>query len=110
MQLFEDRERAFEAKFAHDEEFQFLVKARRDKLFASSVSGQLRLPDHEAGELTATALAVQDGPGHDSNLLGLAAKVLIAHGHRADTAELMALLEDCGKQAKQQLLAAPLPE
>jgi hypothetical protein len=34
MTTFEDRERAFEAKFAHDEEFRFLVTARRDKLFA----------------------------------------------------------------------------
>lgn len=32
MNNFEDREKAFEAKFAHDEELRFKVDARRDKL------------------------------------------------------------------------------
>jgi len=31
---FQDREQAFEANYAHDEEFRFRVTARRDKLFA----------------------------------------------------------------------------
>ena len=57
MPMFEDRERSFEAKFAHDEEFRFLVAARRDKLFAHRVAGQLGLPDQGAAELAAAALA-----------------------------------------------------
>ena len=36
MTTFQEREQAFEAKFAHDEEFRFLVTARRVKLFAES--------------------------------------------------------------------------
>ena len=32
MNNFQDREKAFEAKFAHDEEMRFKVEARRDKL------------------------------------------------------------------------------
>jgi len=44
MPTFEDRERAFEAKFAYDEEFRFLVAARRNKLFAAQVAEQLGLP------------------------------------------------------------------
>ena len=32
MNTFDDREKAFEAKFAHDEELRFKVEARRDKL------------------------------------------------------------------------------
>jgi hypothetical protein len=32
MTTFDDRERAAEAKFAHDEEFQFRANARRNKL------------------------------------------------------------------------------
>lgn len=64
------------------EELKFRVTARRDKLFVGRVSGQLQLPEHEAGELTAAALAVQDGSGHDADLLGLATKVLIGHWHR----------------------------
>ena len=95
MPMFEDRERSFEAKFAHDEEFRFLVAARRDKLFAHRVAGQLGLPD---------------GPGHDEALLGHMAKVLTEHGRGAGAADLAALLEDCGVQARLQLLAMPTPE
>ena len=110
MAMFEDRERSFEAKFAHDEEFRFLVTARRDKLFAHSVARQLGLPDQGAGELAAAALALPDGPGHDAALIRHMAKVLTEHGRGAGAADLAASLEDCGAQARQQLLAMPAPE
>lgn len=110
MPMFEDRERAFEAKFAHDEEFRFLVGARRDKLFARRVAGQLGLPDQGAAELAAAVLALPDGLGHDAALLGHMAKVLTEHGRGAGVAELAALLKDCGTQARQQLLAMPPQE
>ena len=38
------------------------------------------------------------------------AKVLTEHGRGAGAADLAALLEDCGMQARQQLLAMPTPE
>ena len=110
MPMFEDRERAFEAKFAHDEEFRFLVAARRDKLFAHGVARQLGLSDQGAGELAAAALALPDGPGHDAALLGHMVKVLTEHGRDAGVAKLAALLEECGTQARQQLLAMPTQE
>jgi hypothetical protein len=37
--MFDARERAFEAKFAHDEEVRFRVTARRDRLFAQWARG-----------------------------------------------------------------------
>lgn len=38
---FEDRERQFEAKFAHDEEIRFKVRIHRNKLFAAWVVGEM---------------------------------------------------------------------
>lgn len=105
MPMFEDRERAFESKFAHEEEFRFLVTARRDKLFGGRVAGQLGLADQASGDLISAALAQPDGPGHDAALLGHMAKVIAEHGRNADATELAASLEDCAKQARQQLLA-----
>ena len=35
MTTFDDRERAFEAKYAHDQELQFKVAARRNRLVAA---------------------------------------------------------------------------
>lgn len=39
MSTFEDREHAFEAKFAHDEEMQFKARARRNRFLAVWASG-----------------------------------------------------------------------
>lgn len=107
MTTFEDRERAFETKFTHDEEFRFLVGARRDKLFAYQVAEQLGLAEPAAGQLTAAVLALRDGPGHDEMLLGHMARVFSEHGCSADAARLAASLAGCAAQARQQLLLMP---
>lgn len=107
MPTFEDRERAFEAKFAHDEEFRFLVAARRDKLFAAQVTEQLGLPSHAGHDLTTAVLALRDGPGHDQALLGYMAGLFAGHGRGSEAAKLAALLEECGARALKQLLASP---
>ncbi|MDX1580895.1 MAG: ATPase inhibitor subunit zeta, partial [Alphaproteobacteria bacterium] len=39
MSQFKDREKAFEAKFAHDEEVEFKVMARRNKLLGLWAAG-----------------------------------------------------------------------
>ena len=58
---FESREKAFEAKFAHDQELLFKAKARRDALMARWVVGELRLSGAEAEAYVQSlvALAVQ---------------------------------------------------
>jgi hypothetical protein len=43
MTTFDEREHAYEAKFAHDEELRFKAKARRDRRFGAWVAGQLGL-------------------------------------------------------------------
>ena len=48
MTMFEDREHAFEAKFAHDEEMQFRVTARRNRLLGEWAARLMGLTDVEA--------------------------------------------------------------
>lgn len=48
MNSFQDREKAFEAKFAHDEELRFKVESRRDKLLGLWLAEQLGKTDAEA--------------------------------------------------------------
>jgi hypothetical protein len=69
MPTFQDRERAFEAKYVHDEDLRFRLIARRDKLFAHQAAEQLGMPEQAAGELVTAVLAVRDGPGHDGLLI-----------------------------------------
>lgn len=61
MTEFSDREKAFEAKFAHDQELMFKVRARRDALLARWAAAQLGLPsaEGEAYVQSLVALAVQ---------------------------------------------------
>ena len=48
MTTFDDRERAFEAKFARDQEMQFKVHARRDKLLGQWAAKRMGLTQAEA--------------------------------------------------------------
>ncbi|HEY8592936.1 MAG TPA: DUF1476 domain-containing protein [Sphingomicrobium sp.] len=47
MGQFEDRERAFETKFAHDEEMKFRITARRNRLLGEWAARQMGLSDVE---------------------------------------------------------------
>src|SRR6185503_10810237 len=48
MTQFDDRERAFETKFAHDEEMKFRITARRNRLLGEWASRQMGLSEAEA--------------------------------------------------------------
>jgi hypothetical protein len=48
MTQFDDRERAFESKFAHDEEMKFRITARRNRLLGEWAARQMGLSDVEA--------------------------------------------------------------
>lgn len=48
MTQFDDRERAFEAKFARDEEIQFRIAARRNRLLGEWAARQMGLTNEEA--------------------------------------------------------------
>jgi len=108
MTTFQEREQAFEAKFAHDEEFRFLVTARRDKLFAQWTAARFQLSDQAKADLTTSVLAVRDGAGHDELLLKHVEQTFAKHGD-VPHAELATALNTCAAQARQQLLdGAPL--
>ena len=48
MTQFDDRERAFEAKFARDEEMQFRITARRNRLLGEWAARRMGLTEAEA--------------------------------------------------------------
>ena len=47
MTTFDDRERAFEGRFAHDEEMKFRILARRNRLLGEWAARQMGLSDDE---------------------------------------------------------------
>jgi hypothetical protein len=93
MTTLHEREQAFEAKFARDEEFRFLVTARRDKLFARWAAVRLSISDEGGEALVKAVLAIPNGPGHDPALLRHIADFLAEHGAGAQRNELSAALD-----------------
>src|SRR5690348_5444790 len=102
--MFDERERGFEAKFAHDEELRFRVTARRDRLFAQWAAGMLRLSCEEGDALVRAVRRVPNGPGHDQALLQYISDVLSQRGGEAFRGDASAALERCAEDARQQVL------
>jgi hypothetical protein len=108
MTTFHEREQAFEAKFAHDAEFRYLVTARRDKLFARWAATRAHFSAEKTEAFVTEILAVPDGPGHDEALIGHVGGFLGSHGRGLQHHEMTAALEQCARDARTQLLEVPL--
>jgi len=104
--LFQERRNAFEAKFAHDEEFRFRANARRDKLFARWMATTLRLSDEANAALVKAVLAIPDGPGHDQALLQYATDLASGRGLPGLASGLAAVLDRCALRAVKELTEA----
>lgn len=57
MSTFDDREKAFESKFAHDSEMNFRAEARRNKLVGLWAAGLMGKTGEEAAEYARTVVA-----------------------------------------------------
>ena len=69
MTPFEDRERAHEAKFAHDEKLDFAVEARCSKLFGLWIAQRLGLENADAQTYAAQVVESNlEEPGFDDVL------------------------------------------
>src|SRR5262249_43457829 len=66
MAIFEDREKGFEQKFKHDQELDFKVRVRANKLLGLWVAGLLGLPPEEAETYAKTVVEADlQRPGDD---------------------------------------------
>jgi hypothetical protein len=102
--MFRERERAFEAKFAHDEEFRFLVGARRDRLFAEWAAEMLGLSREEGDALVKAVHRIPNGPGHDQALLQHIYDLTFQRLGETFRGDASAALARCAEDARQQVL------
>jgi len=66
MTTFEDREKGYERKFAHDQELKFRATARRNKMLGLWAAEQLGLSDEEAQAYAKEVIKVDfEIPGDD---------------------------------------------
>jgi hypothetical protein len=102
MTQFDDRERAFEKKFEKDQELQFKVNARKNRLLGMWAAGQLGKTGGEAEAYAKdVVLADFDKPG-DDDVIGKVAKDLAAKGLDVTAVRRQANL--CLAEAKKQLM------
>lgn len=104
MTTFDDRERAFEAKFAMDGEMAFRVTARRNKLVAHWAAHRMGLTAEET-DAYATAVVQADFEEHgDDDVVRKLLSDLTASGCDVDDAAVRAALGDAEVDARRQLL------
>jgi len=101
MSTFDDRENAFENKFAHDAEMQFKADARRNKLVGLWAAGLLG-KDGDAAEDYAKEVVKSDfeEAGHEDVFRKLSGDL----GDKADEATIRAKMAEYMVEAKAQLM------
>ena len=106
MTTFDDRERAFEAKFAHHEEAEFKAQAKRDRLLAEWAGARMGLKDRELGDYV-TAVWREDlkHPG-DRDVFDKVAADLKAKGVEMSDADLQAQMDGFLQQARAEVAAS----
>ena len=101
MTTFDDRERAFETKFARDEELAFRIVARRNRLLGQWAAELMKLTPAEADAYAKTVVhADLEEAGDDDVVLG----DLTSAGVEADEADVRRALEEQTVEARRQLL------
>ena len=101
-----DRERGFEAKFAHDEEMQFRLHARRNKLFGLWAAGRMGLTAAESDAYAVSVVQADFEEAGDDDVLRKVAADLIAADRGLPDAELRAQLDTLLTEARRQFIDA----
>mgnify|MGYP000098860978 CR=1 FL=1 len=101
MTTFDDRERAFESKYAHDAEMQFKAEARRNKLVGLWAAGLMGKSGDAAAEY---AMSVVHADFHEAGIEDVVRKVAGDLGGKASADEVRAKMAELLPVAKAQLM------
>ena len=104
MTTFDDRDRAFEAKFAADEEFAFRVTARRNKLLGQWAAEQMKLTPEEADAYARAVVHAEFEEAGDEDVVRKLVGDLTAAGIETDEAHVRTALDAKMIEARRQLM------
>ncbi|MFL5269765.1 MAG: DUF1476 domain-containing protein [Stellaceae bacterium] len=99
-----DREKEFEARFKHDQEFKFKATARRNRLLGLWAAQRLGLLGDAAEEYAKRVVAAQFEPGGDKHVLAKVSDDLRAKDPTLTPDRIRFELDHFAQQAKQQLM------
>ena len=105
MTTFEDRERAEEAKFAHDEEMHFRIHARRNRLLGAWAAERMGLSAVEGEAYAREVVQADFEEAGDEDVIRKVLGDLVAAGLDVDADTVRAALEEKSVEAKRQLMS-----
>ena len=106
MTTFDDRERAFETKFARDEEMAFRVIARRNRLLGQWAAAQMKLGADETDAYCASVVHAEFEEAGDEDVVRKLLADLAAAGVAVDDATVRTALDEHTVEARRQLMQA----
>ncbi len=104
MTMFDDRERAEEAKFAHDEEMAFRIQARRNRLLGTWAAGKMHLSAAETEAYAKGVVQADFEEAGDEDVIRRLLGDLISAGIETDEAEVRAALKAKETEARRALM------
>jgi hypothetical protein len=106
MTIFDDRERAFEAKFARDEEMAFRIIARRNRLLGQWAATQMGLTPAETDAYAKAVVQADFEEAGDEDVVRKLFGDLTAAGVETDEATIRSALDAQLIEARRQLMEA----
>ena len=104
MSQFDARERAFETKFAHDEEMKFRVTARRNRLLGEWAARQMGLSDAESESYAKDVVRSDFEEAGDHDVVRKVLGDLTAAGIDCDEATIQQALRNKEIDARRQII------
>jgi hypothetical protein len=104
MTTFDDREKAFEAKFARDEDMAFRVTARRNRLVGQWAAAQMKLTPEETDAYAKAVVQADFEEAGDEDVVRKLLGDLLAAGIETDDATVRRALEEQSVEARRQLM------
>lgn len=104
MTTFQDRERAEEAKFAHDEEMLFRIHARRNRLLGQWAAERMGLSAVEAEAYAKSVVQADFEEAGDEDVIRKLLGDLVAAGVEASEGEVRAALDAKQVEARRAMM------
>ncbi|MEA3038289.1 MAG: hypothetical protein QOE79_802 [Sphingomonadales bacterium] len=106
MTTFDDRERAFETKYARDEEMQFRIHARRNRLLGAWAARLMGLSETEAEVYAKDVIRADFEEAGDEDVIRKILGDLTSAGVECDEARIREALDQKTVEARRQLMQA----
>jgi hypothetical protein len=104
MTTFDDREKAFEAKFARDEEMAFRITARRNRLLGAWAGQLMGLTSEESDAYAKAVVQADFEEAGDEDVIRKLLGDLVGANVDMDESRIRSALDDATIEARRQLL------